>query len=62
MAVDTKPMETRIQGLINKVATGEMKPVDSGVATALNTLKQYDEAAYEVLLDKYKKALITAKR
>lgn len=60
--MDTRQMENRIRLAINKVRKGEVTPADSGVATALNTLKKYDEPAYENLLSEYKTALQTAKR
>ena len=60
--MDTRPMEKRIRASIGQVARGEVTPKDSGVATALNTLKKYDEPAYDKLLVEYKQALLTAKR
>lgn len=62
MATNTTQIENRIKALIGQVKRGEVTPKDSGVATALNTLKRYDEPAYDKLLAEYKIALQTAQR
>ena len=54
--MDTRQMEKRIRASIGQVKRGEVTPKESGVATALNTLKKYDEPAYDKLLVEYKQA------
>lgn len=49
-------LERKIIGGIIKINNGTATPLESGVPTLLNKLKNIDEPCYDELLEKYKLA------
>lgn len=57
-----KTLEKKVIGLMSKIKTGEITPVESKIGKPLNNLKELDLPLYEKLFAEYKIVLTNNKK